>query len=124
MIHEGSILLLYAEAGVCHDIGESSIVGEKQQTLGILVQSTHWIEPPPISNQLHYGVLRVTIVYGGHDARGLVHGQINVRTSSRDRLAVNLDERQVWVDECRWVRHHRAIDGHPPLGKKALARSA
>jgi hypothetical protein len=83
--------LCHLSTGVHHAVGKVSVIGEKEQTLGIAIQSSDGINPTATIHQGGYGGSALLVGKGGHIASGLMKHQIYGSLLCGKRLAVNED---------------------------------
>ena len=92
-------------------MGQNAVVGQQQQTLGLLVQPAHRRHSlffPLLRQQVHHGPVP-GILRGGHIACRLVHQQ-NHSAPPLHGLTVERHGCGPLVELCRAVRDHQAVD--------------
>ena len=110
--------------GVRDQVSEIPVIGQEQQSLGIVVQPAHRVHADfdAFEQIVHRGP-SLRVGHGRHKARRFVQHNISRRLLGIDEFAVDLDMVFGWVGLGPEFGHDRSVHPHPALGDK-LFRSA
>jgi hypothetical protein len=106
-------------------VGEVSIIRQKEKSLGVVVQPADWIDAnlDAFQQVLHRGP-PFGVGHGRDKARGLVQHNIGLRLLGVDEFAVDLDMVFGWVGLGSELGHHLAVHAHPAFGDKLFRSSS
>jgi hypothetical protein len=111
--HGDIIFFFMVERGVTDFVMQSTIVGQKQQAGGILIQSANRINPLGYIHQIEYDFF-TRMTAAGDIVRGLVQRDVNQRLGILDRLAVDLHLIHSGIDFRTEFNDNLVVDGNPP----------
>ena len=108
------VALTHAAFGRDDPVGKISVVGQKEQSAGVLVQTPDRKQPQPaqlLRQQIHHGFLRGVLRRGDHTLR-LIH-HIIVFFAVTQRLSVHADRRKRGIQLMLRAAHHAAVHTDP-----------
>ena len=110
--------------GVRDQVSEIPVIGQEQQSLGIVVQPADRVHAyfDALEQIVHRGP-SLRVGHGRHKACWLVQHNIGRRLFGIDQLSINLDMVFIRVGLGPELGHDRTVHPHPALGNK-LFRSA
>lgn len=127
-LHDGVVGFLDAEAGVSEAIGELAVVGEQEESGGVVVEPSDGEEADGggMLNQVKDGSSRVALLgaCGAEGVRGLVEHDVEEARGGLDGLASNFDAIARGIDPRRACADGRAVDADEALLDEGLAGSA
>lgn len=105
-------------------LGQITIVGEQDQSLGLGVEASDVEEPlGALRDQVTDAWPAALIAHGRHHAERLVHRKDKCLLGGGDPLPVDVDRVTVGIDPHALLAHDTAIDAHAALIDQLLAGS-
>ena len=122
------VLALDAIARVEESFGPRAVVGQDEQSLGVLVEAPDRVQPRTLRDErgrdeIEHGPLGMPVARGRGHARRLVEQQVRRLRRRSDDPSVHRDHGAFRVGLVADFRHP-AVDGHAALGDEVLAGAA